>query len=490
MSAGISAATSSGSVAVEPAGSFPGRSSTVTLRRHLVEFFTWSFNAVRLWMVYDLCIAMIGTFMAFRLSPSFMFRFPSDVNPLHVSAAYSAVFLLVALAAGVYEPRSFNKRLATSLRVAAVAAVAWAIVLAAYYLFAYVMVGRWIVGLSACMSVAGATVPRVMLGAMSKQTRRRILVVGDNGEASVLSRLVGRVPGHGYIIVGTTRYSRPPENASDSRPASDRSLAQICKELHADVVVMPSDVATEAPSVLDDTVECLKRGIRVRDTVSFVEESFQKVPVELVGPAWLVSANLHVDSAYLATLKRGLDILAALAGLAITLPFWPFFALLVRLSGPGPILHRQVRVGRFGEPFTIYKFRTMCRHAESDGRARWATPGDPRVTAIGRFLRKTRIDELPQLWNILKGDMSLVGPRPERPEFVEELASKIAPYRWRHLVRPGLTGWAQICFRYGATEEDAREKLRYDLYYIKHLSPTLDLYVCMRTVTALLKGSW
>jgi len=180
---------------------------------------------------------------------------------------------------------------------------------------------------------------------------------------------------------------------------------------------------------------------------------------------------------------------AALVGLALTLPFWPLIMALIKLTSKGPAFYKQTRIGLFGAPLTIYKFRTMAVDAEARHRAVWARPNDPRVTPLGRLLRRTRIDEIPQFWNILTGNMSLIGPRPERPEFVRELGRKMPCYHWRHLVRPGVTGWAQINFRYGASEEDAWEKLSYDLYYVKHASLALDAYICLRTLGALFHGS-
>jgi len=180
--------------------------------------------------------------------------------------------------------------------------------------------------------------------------------------------------------------------------------------------------------------------------------------------------------------------LLAVVGLLIGAPLMLICAVLVKATSRGPIIYKQVRVGRYGRNFSIYKFRTMRTDAEANG-AVWAQTGDRRVTPIGTFLRRSRLDELPQLWNILRGDMSLVGPRPERPEFVEQLREKIPFYDLRHLVPPGLTGWAQVRFRYGSTIEDARRKLAYDLYYTRHCGLTFDAAICLRTLVAMAKGA-
>jgi len=183
-----------------------------------------------------------------------------------------------------------------------------------------------------------------------------------------------------------------------------------------------------------------------------------------------------------------MDFLAACAGLALTLPLWPFIAAAIKIDSKGPVLFRQARVGRNNRIFQILKFRTMVRDAEKNG-AQWAVAKDPRVTRIGRLLRRTRLDELPQLWNVFKGEMSLVGPRPERPEFVSELVEEIPYYAQRHLVPPGLTGWAQVRYRYGASKEDAIRKLQYELYYVRHLSIMFDIEILLRTIPMMAKGS-
>ena len=179
----------------------------------------------------------------------------------------------------------------------------------------------------------------------------------------------------------------------------------------------------------------------------------------------------------------------AFIGLVLTLPLMLLVAIAVRVSSPGPVFYRQTRVGKDGKLFTIYKFRSMRVDAEATTGAVWATENDPRVTTVGRFLRRTRLDEIPQLWNVLTGDMSFVGPRPERPEFVAELTKQIPFYGQRHVVRPGVTGWAQVRHRYGSTVNDAMEKLQYDLFYIKHMSPAFDMFVVLETVKTVLVRS-
>jgi exopolysaccharide biosynthesis polyprenyl glycosylphosphotransferase len=186
--------------------------------------------------------------------------------------------------------------------------------------------------------------------------------------------------------------------------------------------------------------------------------------------------------------KRVASLVTSTIGLLLSLPLLPFVVLAIKISSPGKILYRQNRVGREGVVFRCYKFRTMHSDAEADSGPTWARDDDPRITRVGSFLRKTRMDEIPQLWNVLRGDMSLVGPRPERPEFVAELNQKIPYYHLRHSVRPGITGWAQVLYKYGSSVEDAKEKLRYDLYYVKNASAGLDLLIILNTIKIVLLG--
>jgi exopolysaccharide biosynthesis polyprenyl glycosylphosphotransferase len=212
------------------------------------------------------------------------------------------------------------------------------------------------------------------------------------------------------------------------------------------------------------------------------EEYTGKIAIENLRPSWLIfSAGFH-KTRLLLVMKRVIDIALALVGLLVTLPLTLIVAALVKLTSPGPALYHQERVGLDGRVFTVHKFRTMQNEAEAGIGPTWARPNDVRVTTLGRFLRRTRFDELPQLWNVLRGDMSFVGPRPERPSFVEQLTATIPFYGQRHVVKPGLTGWAQIRYTYGASVEDAVEKLQYDLYYIKNLSIAFDIVIVLETI--------
>ena len=212
-----------------------------------------------------------------------------------------------------------------------------------------------------------------------------------------------------------------------------------------------------------------------------------QIEVDELHPSWLIFGDGFRLGERHWYLRRVFSTLLALALCLVTAPFIPIIALIVKLSSPGPVLYRQQRVGLRGKAFTCYKFRTMRQDAEAGG-AKWATNDDPRITRTGNFMRRTRMDEIPQFWNVLRGDMAFVGPRPERPEFVEKLNQEIPYYYLRHMARPGITGWAQVNYGYGSSVEESKEKLRYDLYYIRNISLTLDLLIAFYTVRAVMVG--
>ena len=258
-------------------------------------------------------------------------------------------------------------------------------------------------------------------------------------------------------------------------------LEKIVRENRPDVVVV---ALSERRGIFPcrEMLDCKLRGIRVEDWPTFYEKLTGKIAVQNLRPSWLIFADGFARTGLARTVKRLVDILFSLLGLCVALPLAIVTALLIKLDSSGPIFFKQERVGAQGKVFTLRKFRTMVADAEKETGPVWAQHADPRVTRLGRMLRRTGMDELPQLLNVLKGDMSFVGPRPERPCFVAELQEKIPYYSQRLTVQPGVTGWAQVRYGYGATVEDAIEKLQYDLYYIKNMSLFLDLLIMLSTV--------
>ena len=254
---------------------------------------------------------------------------------------------------------------------------------------------------------------------------------------------------------------------------------------HRVIVAMPDRRGTLPVKAL---LDLRLAGVKVEEATSWLERISGRIEVEELYPSWLIFAEGFRFSTVNRIFRRVMNFTAALIGLVCSLPLLPFIALAVKLTSPGPVLYRQKRVGRGGTIFYCYKFRTMRKDAEADTGATWALDNDPRITRVGRFLRWSRLDEIPQLWCVFRGDMHFVGPRPERPEFVKWLEGEIPYYGVRHTVRPGITGWAQVQYKYGNTLEDAREKLQYDLFYIKNASIGLDLLIMFQTIKIVVLG--
>ena len=320
---------------------------------------------------------------------------------------------------------------------------------------------------------------------------KRVLIVGNGLQAELLEEFIARNRRR-YVLLGrvpcSTIQGLAPSGAepgaADGRPFS---LLRLARNFMADQIVV---CLAERRGVfpVEELLSCKLNGMEVLDAPSFYENAHRKLLIENITPSWFIFSHGFRVTWTLRLCKRVLDIAASLAGLAFFLPFIPFIVLAIKLDSPGPMLFRQSRVGEGDRAFTLMKFRSMRQDAEAGTGAVWAREHDPRITRVGNFLRRTRLDEIPQLVNILRGDMSLVGPRPERPEFVAELKKKIPYYSERHYVKPGLTGWAQVCYPYGSSVEDAIEKLRFDLYYIKNISIILDFYIIMKTFRVVLLG--
>ena len=314
-----------------------------------------------------------------------------------------------------------------------------------------------------------------------------VLVVGDGPLADRIVAELERL--NGYTLAGHLGKVRVPEGGPelmDVMPEECDPLDRLDKiavrEGVGCIVVTMSEQRGDLP--MDQLVACRFKGVRIENGVGFYERLTKKIPLEGLKPSYFVfQGGFRWPSD---TAKRSLDVLLAMLALAITAPLFVLLPLLIKLSSPGPVFYRQHRLGRHGRPFRILKFRSMRHDAERPGRAMWAQEEDPRVTPIGRFMRQYRLDELPQLLNVLRGEMSMVGPRPERPEFIKRLSRQIPFYAYRLQVKPGITGWAQVKFRYGATIQDAAEKLQYDLYYIKHMSLRLDGLIALKTIRTVL----
>lgn len=316
--------------------------------------------------------------------------------------------------------------------------------------------------------------------------KRRVLVLGAGARANRVS-VLSRRPGASFIVVGHVAMGDCKQVVTNAI-ARERieSLARYVKQLDTGEVVLALEERRNAMPVAD-LLKIRTTGVHVNEISTFLERETGRVDLRSVDPSWLIFSDGFSSGRRISTwAKRSFDIGASLVLLVLTTPVIALFAVLVKIDSKGPAFFRQTRVGHYGRDFGIVKLRSMKIDAEAPGEAVWAEKDDPRITRVGRIIRKLRIDELPQSWMVLKGEMSFVGPRPERPQFVEELATQMPYYNERHVVKPGITGWAQINYPYGASMDDARHKLEYDLYYAKNYTPFLDLLILLQTVRVLL----
>ena len=307
----------------------------------------------------------------------------------------------------------------------------------------------------------------------------RIYVLGSGERAQRLVEAIRSRKDLGMEVVGWAGAFGNGGSDRDSLATALRGLVESQRPVDR-VIVALSDRRNMLP--VRELLDLRLSAIKIEDASSLLEKISGRIETENLHPSALIySEGFRLGAGFL-FMRRCVSFIVAALALMVCAPLIPIIIFLVRITSPGPAFFRQQRVGRRGELFTLYKFRTMRQDAEATSGAVWAGKNDPRVTSIGRFLRKTRLDELPQLWNVLVGDMGFVGPRPERPEFVQWLAEKIPYYNLRHIIRPGLTGWAQVRYQYGASLEETQAKLQYDLYYIKHMSLSLDLLIMFETI--------
>jgi sugar transferase (PEP-CTERM system associated) len=319
----------------------------------------------------------------------------------------------------------------------------------------------------------------------------RLLVLGSGEQAELIVRELERLRDSGYaVIVQLGEGVEPRLVARGASVYTDPAdLFEIVTRHRIEIVVVALD-DRRGKMPIRELLDCKLAGYHIANGITFFEGLTGTILVEKVNPSWIIFSEGFKKDRRVLMVKRGMDLVLSIIGIVLALPIGVISALIIKLESPGPVLYRQERVGEGGRTIEIVKFRSMRADAEAAGPV-WATENDPRVTAYGAFMRKTRIDELPQLWNVLRSDMSFVGPRPERPVFVHQLQEKIPHYALRHTVKPGLTGWAQIRYPYGASEEDALRKLEYELYYIKNTNLLLDTMIILETIKTVLfqKGS-
>jgi sugar transferase (PEP-CTERM system associated) len=411
----------------------------------------------------------------------------------------AAAFITCMYYFDLYDSSILSNRREVLIRLIQVPGTMCILLAVVYYLYPPLKLGRGITLTGLLFVVIMLLLWRALFLALNglSQFAERTMIFGDEPFASRLLqelesrpevglRVVGRI-----LVAGNGSYQlnceRPGETGTSDGAITDQEFPTVIGLQRVNrILIALDDRRGRLPVNL--LLSMKSRGVLIQDGIELYEQVTGKIPIESLRLGTLLfSSGFHI-SRFLVIYKRLASIAVSIVGLLLGLPLLPFIALAIKLTSPGRLFYHQKRVGKDDTIFYCHKFRTMRADAEADTGPTWAGDEDPRITAVGRFLRTTRLDEIPQLWNVLKGDMSLIGPRPERPEFIEWLKQEIPYYNLRHAVRPGITGWAQIRYKYGSTIEDAKEKLRYDLFYIKNMSPGLDALIFFSTVKTILLG--
>ncbi|OWY68457.1 hypothetical protein B7486_25920 [cyanobacterium TDX16] len=445
------------------------------------------------WMLLDMALVCGGMILGDSLFV--WWGEPSNLlaqYQLWVSNAVLAISVILAGSmVGLYEPSTLWVRSRIVVRCLITVTFAMLGTWLVLHLFMYSNLSRRAAACGTFVFLLTGSGVRLLCHAAVLDVRRGLLVIGQGPLTGSIIRSVrrGSVPGYRLVgVVNTDRSGASPSGVCDIPVVGQvDDIDRICRE-HDVAEIVVAETVMRNPKFQRTALAGLHLGCRVTDESTFYESTYGEVPVSHITPQWFLAADLKGHRQEHSIVKRLLDFIIAAAALIVALPLMLLIALTTRLTSRGPVFYTQTRVGQGGQTFTLFKFRTMIPDAEAGG-STWATENDPRVTRLGRVLRCMRLDELPQLWNIIKGDMSLVGPRPERPEFVVPLSTIIPYYEERHLIKPGLTGWAQINYPYGSTIADARRKLQLDLYYMKHTSLELDLIVMLRTFGTFFLGS-
>jgi sugar transferase (PEP-CTERM system associated) len=399
---------------------------------------------------------------------------------------FAGVLFITMAAMGLYNSRQRSRLAGLIARVAASVFAGAMLITILFYLFPALHIGRGALLISLVIAFGGSVVARIVFDTLVDEDlfKRRVLVYGSGRRGASIARLRRRSDRRGFVVVGYVHAEgdEASEVPEDEKLPTTVDLLTLCERHRVDeIVVAMDDRRRRFP--MDQLLECRLEGVEILELVSFLERETGKVRLDLLNPSWMIFSAGFGRGRIHDTLERAFDIVASLLLLVVAAPIMVLTTIAIKvIEGPkATIFYRQVRVGQYGRPFRLLKFRSMREDAEKDG-AQWAVKNDSRVTPIGAFTRLTRIDELPQILNVLRGEMSFVGPRPERPEFVGQLEERIPYYRERHTIKPGITGWAQLCYPYGSSEQDAIEKLQYDLFYVKNHSLLFYLAILVQTV--------
>jgi sugar transferase (PEP-CTERM system associated) len=400
-----------------------------------------------------------------------------------LAAVLALTIALTAAAIGLYRPEICieRRRLLVNAGAAGILAFPAVLVVSDSFHITASPDGVWLLGKVLVVWLVCILASRIIFNRVMRERWfiRRILVLGSPPQTARLRQLAQGGRGQLFEPVVAVRDA---DASGAAQPLSPAALQR--QRIWA--IVVAKDPAHTAALPLRTLLDCKLRGVPVYDEAGFCEQQLGRIDLDGIRADWLLFADGFANGRIGNMIKRGVDVSVSLTLLLLTLPLMLLTAVLIRIDSPGPVLYRQQRLGLHGRPFTLLKFRSMATDAEQGGSPRWATQQDPRITRVGSFIRPMRIDELPQLINVLRGEMSMIGPRPERPHFVEQLARIIPFYAERSYVKPGITGWAQVNYPYGASVEDARQKLSFDLYYVKNRGLLLDMLILLATIRVIL----
>lgn len=448
-------------------------------------------RAIRMLWLLEVLVLMLavtgGVWLRFIDDPGSRIVF-IETSPLRTLLV--AVFITASMAAfGLYQAHVRHNRTDFLLRLFLSFAFGGMALLVLYYLVPSTYIGRGVLALSLALGLVGVLLVRAMKHQLfgADVFKRRLLIYGAGKNADLInSRLRRSSDRMSFLVVGFLPVPGQQVRVDDGLLVkSDCGLPELAELLNIhEIIVAPDERRGGLP--MEQMLTCAQRGIAVTDLAAFFEREAGMIKLNVIDPSTLVFSGGFDHSLPRRLSKRFFDLSAAILLLAVAWPFMLLVAACVWLESGAPVFYRQTRVGESGHSFELFKFRSMRTDAEKDGVARWASKDDDRTTRVGRFIRSTRLDELPQLFNVLRGDMSFVGPRPERPQFVEQLNHEIRYYSVRHSVKPGLTGWAQLRYPYGASVRDAEEKLKFDLFYVKNHGLVLDLMILLQTVEVVL----
>ncbi len=422
-----------------------------------------------------------------------------EISTIYTTFVFVVVLLFSSHLMEVYELTRNTRKREVFVNILFGAAASFSLLSVVYYMYPDIVLGRGVLAISLLIFILlqfcwhaiyliGKNYPRFL---------QRVLVLGTGELAAQIGEMISSSRSSFLLLGYASCGKREPLDESGTSPSEyvpTNSIVGECDELLSIAMKYRADLIVVALSErrgmfpLRDVLRCKLNSIQIVDAPSIYEKILGKLMLESITPGWFIFSHGFRRTVLFNFCKRSVDVLLSLCGLFLMLPFFPILAIAIKLDSNGPVFFRQMRVGNKEKQFILYKFRSMRQDAEQVTGAVWAEKNDQRVTRLGKFLRNSRIDEIPQLINVLKNDMSFVGPRPERPEFVEDLKQIIPYYSKRHFMKPGLTGWAQVRYPYGASVEDAIEKLRYDLYYIKNISPFLDTLIFLETIKVVLFG--